>query len=172
MKHMTLLVLIQLIIGGAFCQNKLDNKAIEAKINEQVWKPFMQAFKNRNAEKFNSLHTDDVLRISSRGIRSGPEYKQSVVKSYARPNAPKTTIEFSFEHRIYAEKTGYEVGYYHITYTRVKDGVESEESHYAQFHVRLRKEDGVWRIAQDWDTNNISGRPITAEDFAKGRPME
>ena len=63
---------------------------------------------------------------------------------------------------------GYEVGYYRVIYE--EPGKETRMSH-AQFHVVLRKENGVWKIAQDWDTGVINGVQLTAEDFAKGTPM-
>lgn len=55
-----------------FSQNQQD---IENEINAQVWKPFKTSFEARDWKTFNSLHTNDVLRVNKHGIRIGAEYK-------------------------------------------------------------------------------------------------
>lgn len=157
-----------LLATSVLAQEYVPNPATEAEVNEQLWKKFKASWEARDYETFNALHTDDVLRVSKwGGIKVGQEYKERVKQSYQRTPNRKRVIDFWFEHRIYSEDIGYEVGYYRVT-----DAKPSEEStaSYAQFHVVLRKVNGVWKIAQDWDQESILGEKITAEDFAKGTP--
>ncbi|MEM9920511.1 MAG: nuclear transport factor 2 family protein [Bacteroidota bacterium] len=142
----------------------------EQQVNKQLWKPFKKAYESRDWEAFNALHTDDVLRINRwSGIRQGAAYKESNRKHFQQKTDSQKTIDFRLEHRLYSDDMGYEVGYYRIR--TQKEGEETKE-HYARFHVRLQKVDGQWQIAQDWDVDNINGRPITAEDFNKGTPLD
>lgn len=159
---MTFILLI-LLSGMLPAQN---DTTIQAAINQQVWKPFMQAFKNQDFELFNSIHTDDVLRITPWGIKEGEEYKASTKANYEKGKAAgqERTIAFWFEHRQAKQNVAYEVGYYKITAITP----EGEQNYYARFHVVLRKEADRWKIAQDWDTNKINGVDVTAEDFEKG----
>ena len=45
-------------------------------IELQVWQPFVEAWKNMDAEKLLSLHTNDVVRVMEReqSISSGSDY--------------------------------------------------------------------------------------------------
>ncbi len=151
-------------------QEYVHDTKIEQEINEQVWKPFKKAFESNDWKTFNDLHTDDVLRVSSwSGIKVGDEYKERVKRSYQRPTQQKRTIDFWLEHRIYSATMGYEVGYY-----RVISEEPGKDRHisYSQFHVVLRKENGVWKIAQDWDSSLVNSQRITKEDFEKGNLLD
>ncbi|MGB0524702.1 MAG: YybH family protein [Flammeovirgaceae bacterium] len=141
-------------------KNKLD---FSKQVDKQVWKPFKKAYAARNAEQFNALHTDDVLRITKSGIRKGDEYKENNLKWF-NTRTEKRTIDLRFEQRHYKEDVAYEVGYY-----KVINYSENEEAkvHYGRFHVVLRKVKGVWKIAQDWDTDDVNGTPVTEADWEK-----
>ena len=141
------------------------NSKIEKQVNEELWKQFKKAYESRDSKLFNSLHTDDVMRITPNGIRVGNEYKDLINSNYLVKDAPKREIDFWIEHRIYTGNNGYEIGYFRISSTT--DGKTNE--YYGRFSVVLRKVEGKWLIAQDWDTDQINGRAITAEDFAKGK---
>lgn len=138
----------------------------QAEIDQEVWLPFTQAYQNYDGKAFNALHSDDVLRVSPWGIRAGEDYKKSNLEGYRRNKAAgkKREIFFWLEHRQTTSDLSYEVGYYKVSIT----SDEGTQNHYARFHVLIRKIDGKWKIVQDWDTNSINGRKVTAEDFAKG----
>jgi len=163
MKKINLLLGFLLLGTSIWAQEKATTQQL---IDEQVWRPFIQAYSAQDADLFNSIHTDDVLRVSPWGIRTGEEYKTSTANAYAKGKASnkKRSIAFWFEHRQAKENIAYEVGYYKVTVT----SAEGSKHHYARFHVVLRKEDEQWKIAQDWDTNKINGVPVTAADFEKG----
>ena len=73
------------------------------------------------------------------------------------------------ERRTYKEDVGYEVGFYRVIYE--EEGKEDRTS-YGRFHVVLKKIDGHWKIAQDWDSNSFNGRPIGEEDFDEGKKLD
>ena len=132
-------------------------------INEELWEEFVEAYNDRDAEDYLALHTQDIVRITQGGIRQGLEFRSGIRKNFDRENLPKREIEFKFEHRIHDREIAYEVGYFKVTYFR--DG--AEEDYYGRFSVVLKKEDGKWKIAQDWDVDQINGNPITEADYKK-----
>ena len=138
---------------------------ILAEIDEQIWKPFIESYNTFDGEAFAAIHADDMIRASRRGVRTGIEYKKSVIDGYARSKASgrERSIEFWFEQRLTSGDGAivYEVGYYHVR--NVRDGKESH--HYARFHVFHRKKNGAWLMYLDWDASEINGAKVTAEVF-------
>jgi ketosteroid isomerase-like protein len=166
-KHFLFLFTILLVAAiSAEAQEELSSYVTE--INDQVWKPFKQSYESRDAKVFNSLHTDDALRITEGGITPGPEYKARIIEGFGRPYNGSISIDFAHEHRLYYGDLAYEVGYYRITYNRPGQDVAHS---YGRFHVMLRKIDGRWKIAQDWDTEMIGTRKISEEDFESATPL-
>ncbi len=162
------LIAILLLCSTSLLVAQVDEAAIQKEIDEQLWKPFIESWGNFDAEKFNDLHTDDVLRASAWSLRIGSEYKDRNKERFAQNLADKRkrSIQFWFEHRKTNPTLSYEVGYYKVIAS--KPG-EDESYHYARFHVVIKKVDGKWKIAQDWDTNNINGVAVTEADFAKAK---
>ncbi len=162
--------LVLIMVGLIVSAQPERNLAIEAEVDEQLWKPFKKAWEQRDAKAFVALHTADVMRINpSSGIRAGKVYTDRLMKVYEGKSDAKRTIDFWLEHRYYTGDIGYEVGYYEVI---SKKPGEDERRFYARFHIVLRKEEGRWKIAQDWDTSNINGVPVTKEDFDKGKPLD
>lgn len=143
-----------------------DAASWQAEIDQEIWLPFTIAYKNYDGEAFNTLHSDDVLRVSPWGIRKGADYKKSNLEGYRKNKAAgnKREIFFWLEHRQTTSDLSYEVGYYKVSIS----SKEGTRDHYARFHVLIRKIDGQWKITQDWDTNSINGHKVTAKDFEKG----
>lgn len=54
----------------------------QKEIDAQVWVPFAKAIAENDAKTFNSLHTDDVMGISSRGLLTGQQYKDRNTQMY------------------------------------------------------------------------------------------
>ncbi len=162
MKTLILLCTLLTVPIGLLAQHVTDFN-IATEVDEQIWEPFKQSYLEGNAEVFNGIHTDDVLRITGRGIKQGQEYKDENIKWLSNPSRVPRAIDFVFEHRIYGGDYGYEIGYY-----KISDPANPEKPGYhARFTVLLRKVDGIWKIAQDWDTNDINGHRVNAEDFEK-----
>lgn len=162
MNSKVILTLIALFLAGlAFGQVRSKT---EVEIDKEVWDNFKEAYRTNDAALYNSIHTDKVLRITPGGIRIGEEYRKSNEKSMGRPNRTPRTIDFVFQHRVHEETVGYEVGYYKVVY--YKDDQPDRES-YGRFHVLLKKVAGQWKIALDWDSDDINGHIVTAEDFER-----
>lgn len=112
------------------------------------------------------MHTDDIFRVTVNGIKVGKAYKDTSIERFSQKSEDKRTIDFWMEHRIYNDNNGYEVGYFRIT--SVIPNSDVPQYYYGRFHIRLRKENGFWKITQDWDISSINGIKITEEDFKKG----
>ena len=163
MKKSFILIYTLFLIG--FTQFLLGQET-QKEIDEQVWRPFIQAYNTFDAEAYNNLHTDDVIRSTPWGLRIGEEYKKRNTEQFNKSKADgkKIEIDLRFEHRNASGDVAYDVGYYRVIYG---DGQTS----FGRFHVVLKKIDGVWKIAQDWDTNKILDHEVSEEDFLKANPM-
>lgn len=163
MKNAVLSTFILLLTLPVFSQN--DSLAWR-QIDEQVWLPFVEHYEAWDAEKFNALHTPGMLRGGPWGLRTGEEYLGGNLKNWPEGKADgwERDIAFTFEQRVVGDGVAYEVGYYRVIDRRKG---EPEQTYFGQFHVVLRLIDGIWKIAQDWDADEISGRPVTEEDFLR-----
>ena len=147
----------------------------EKEINEQVWKPFTQAIMNHNVELFISLHSKDLVRAERDGKRvlSYDQYKTGMEQGWPKwkESNKKNNIQYTFElrflERISNENQAFEVGYFK---NESINPAGEKRIGYGQFHVTLRKENGVWKILVDSDSNN--GKTITEEMFQAARPIE
>lgn len=155
----SLIILIHVCLTGYSQTSDIDRE-----IDEQVWKPFKTTYAAYDMESYNELHTDDVLRITSSGIRRGESWKKRNIERKNQRDRSKEprTIEFSFEHRLNLDDIAYHVGFYKVVAKNQK-GVW--KTSYGRFHVMLKKIDGTWKIAKDWDTDMIGGIEVTEEMF-------
>ncbi len=167
----TLLILITILSSSITTIAQNEQEVFQQEIDTQVWKPFCEAYAELDAEKFNSVHTDDVIRATPWGLRIGDEYKERNRKSMAKnkKEGEKRTIELWFEHRVTNPDLSYEVGYYKVI--SQNPGKEPKE-YYGRFHCVIKKVNGIWKIAQDWDDGEINGHKVGAEDWAKGTPLK
>jgi len=169
MRFLKIIFVIAVFASCEIVQGQTDYLSIVEEINEQVWHPFKQAFESRNDSLFNSLHTDDMLRINELGLQLGEEYKAKIRGWKKMTEGNKITIDFSFEHRFYNGNLGYEVGYYRVV-NWLSDG--NQRASYGRFHVVLIKIDGIWKISQDWDTERVGNIMISVEFFNSGTRLK
>lgn len=164
MKNILLTVLIFSVIT-AFGQDE------KPAVNEQIWKPFIEAFNNRNTQKFMDVHSKDVVRSSrdSKQVIGWDEYYKQMERGDKSENASKSKriLELRFTERLYGKDKAVEVGIYKTTYVRA-DG--TSQSFYGRFHCVHRKENGVWKILVDTDSSE--GRTISEKNFLEASPME
>lgn len=147
----------------------------EKEINEQVWKPFTQAIMNQDVEKFISLHSKDLVRAerNDKKVLNYEQYKADMEKGWPgwkesiKKNNIKYTFELRFLERFSNETQAFEVGYFK---NETVNAAGEKRVSFGQFHVALRKENGVWKILVDSDSNN--GRTITEEMFLAAKPIE
>ena len=161
MKHLFVLFLSMPVIG--LSQN------IQAEINSQVWEVFKSAYSTNDAELFNSVHSDDVIRVSSGGIKVGDVYKSSMSNflNGMKERGQEMTIDFRFEKRIHEEDIAYEVGIYQLT----RNSSDGPKEYYGRFHVVLKRINDIWKIVQDYDTPKVLGQSIDKEAFDMGKEM-
>ncbi len=145
-----------------------ENSAEEA-INKEVWQAFKTSYEARDSEAFIALHTDDALRVTDNGIMTADRYFASIENWQKPGNGTNIMIDFAFESRQHTEYVGYETGYYRVLVTR---GESQRDTYYGQFHVVLRKVDGTWKIAQDFDTGTVGGKKIDRSFFENATLLE
>ena len=150
---------------GIGLQMHAQHSDASAVIDDQVWIPFMETYTSFDAEGYNELHTDNVLRINRDGqrIKVGDEYKSDQISSAQKnlQKGAKRSIEFAFIERIHDGDHGFEVGYYKVTYL----SPDGNRYSYGKFHVVLQKLEGQWKILMDADSS-LDGS-ITEEEFSR-----
>lgn len=165
MKFLIILTLLGRLSYPVFAQSDL-----ESEINSQVWKPFIAAYNSGDHLAYMAVHSKDVLRITGRGMVTGPDYFERIARSFSsRKEGGTVNIKLYFEQRFHDEMTAYETGYYLVTFTN-EDG--PAEAFAGRFHVVLKKQESKWKIVQDYDTSIILGQLVSDMDFTHLPVME
>lgn len=167
MKNLFLLFFLGLISFSSNAQEK-NTKAYN-EILQQIWKPFKKSFDTKDAKTFNSLHTDNILRINAWGIRLGNNYKKRIINNYSKKTKSVRTIEFWIEQSVFSKIIAHQIGYYAVTY---KEPNKENKTTYAQFQVTLKKINGVWKISQDFDTELVGGKKVDASFVKNLKKLE
>jgi len=156
-----------LLFFSTLCFSQTDS--LQKEINEQVWKPFIQAFNNNDNEAFSAVHSKEVTRVlqDNNQLMGYDQYFKKIPDSTkAKWSAWKKNIELRFLQRIASNGKAFEVGYYKSTSTNTQTG--EKRTGYGKFHVLLRKENGAWKILMDADAHEKTDEAI----FLTGKPME
>lgn len=143
--------------------------SLQQQINQQVWKPFIQAFNNLDAKGFMAVHSKEMSRVIQDGnlIYGYDRYSkemESVNESTKKANQ-KRTLELRFAQRIAANERAFEVGYYKFSSIQ-PDG--ASRNGYGKFHVLLRRENGIWKILMDADASEKTNEAI----FLSAKPLQ
>lgn len=133
-------------------------------IDEAVWRPFKAAFESGDGVSLNNLYSDEVLRVTPSGLDTSNQFK---TQNLAARSEGTVQLSFWLDSRHTTATTSYEVGIFRIT--RYSDTTPAEY-HYGQFHIVLKQQDNLWKITQDWDTDRVLGRKLSAEDFEQHAP--
>lgn len=143
-------------------------QSAQKEINEQVWKPFIKGFSERNTEIFMGVHSKDLVRSprDNKQVLNWETYYNET-DTWNKQAKGRLQIELHFSERINNENQAIDVGIYKTT-SFSEDG--KSRVGYGRFHVVLRKEDNVWKILVDTDSNE--GRTIGETQFAAAKPME
>ena len=166
-KYLVLYVFLFSFFG--FAQN--DVKEIQNVIDIEVWKPFKKAFETLDGAALNAIYAENVLRVTPNGIDTKNSFKTKNLERFNqnKEDGVSINLDFWFDSRHTNETISYEVGFYRIGAT-AKEGQTSYN--YGQFHIVLKKINGVWKIIQDWDTATINGEKIDKIDFEKQKPLK
>ena len=161
-------IIVFVLAGLAFNVQGQDLK-IQKEINDQVWKPFIEAFNNRQVDAFLNVHSKDVVRAprDEKMIFGYDEYL-TLQRNTTAPAAPgrKRTLELHFTERIHAKDQAIELGVYKTTMTNS----QGNRSSFGKFMVVLRRENGVWKILVDTDSSE--GGTVSEKDFLAAKEME
>ena len=170
MKTMRKFLMYCILCLGCFGYAQTDTEKIQTEIDQNVWKPFKNAFETLDGEALNATYADAVLRVTPDGIDTENTFKSKNLERFkkSKKDAVSISLDFWFDSRHTNASTSYEVGFYRIGFTD-KEG-NTNFSH-GQFHIVVKKIDGQWKITQDWDTSKINGQSITETDFAKQKPL-
>src|SRR6266498_478411 len=150
-------IAILLFYNTAFAQTD----SLQKEINEQVWKPFIKAFNNNDNEAFKAVHSKDVIRViqDNNQVMGYDQYFRNIPDSIkTKWKDWKKNIELRFLQRIASKDKAFEVGYYKTTTTNAVSG--EKRTGFGEFHVLLRKENGVWKILMDADANEGTNEEI------------
>jgi ketosteroid isomerase-like protein len=167
MKKLVVLCFLSFSFFG-FAQNEIEE--IQNVIDQEVWKPFKNAFETLDGEALNATYADEVLRVTPNGIDTKNSFKAKNLERFNqnRKDGLSISLDFWFDSRHTNQATSYEVGFYRIGFT---DSNSKTSYSYGQFHIVIKSIDGHWKITQDWDTAQINGKIISKEDFIKKAPL-
>jgi ketosteroid isomerase-like protein len=154
--------LLMFIISAVSCAAK--GQSDQQAINDQVWKPFTKAIMAQDVETFIQLHSKEVIRVErdSKQVMNYEQYKDGMEKSWPgwkrsiATNKETYVFELRFLERVSNGETINEKG--------------EKRMSFGQFHVALRKENGVWKILVDSDSANNNS--ITETMFLAAKPLE
>lgn len=126
-------------------------------INDQIWYPFIQAYKDLDTDSFIRLHSSRLVRMD---LNEGMQYdidsyyvQQKEINDYYKANKKRRTIDLRFQHRTVQDSFAYEIGYYKAT-SYVHQEPKGTD-YYGKFNVILKKENGYWKIIFDADHGEI-----------------
>jgi ketosteroid isomerase-like protein len=147
----------------------------QEQINEHVWKPFTKAIMAQDVETFISVHSKDVVRAerNSKKVLGYEQYKKEMITNWPKwqEQIKKGNVTYTFElrflERISNGTQAFEVGYFKNEDTKPNG---EKRAYYGKFQVALRKENGIWKILVDSDSNE--GGIITEKDFLAAKPLE
>ena len=137
-------------------------------INNQVWSKFYQVFDSLDSDLMESIHSKHLIRIPAdrKTILNYKEYLDQYKLTFAKIKENEGTLNISlrFLERINNNSIASERGIYKLIINQNKG---NEKVIYGKFHVILIKEDNVWKILMDYDSNE--NNTIGEEDFYKAR---
>ena len=146
----------------------------QQEIDAQVWRPFVRAINEQDAEAFAALHSRDLVRAerSQQRLLDFDTYRQVLVAQWPQWKASmaqrqqRYTFELRFTERLANDTQAFEAGYFRNEFVG-PDG--KAQVRYGQFIVVLRKESGVWKLLVDADTRQ--GNEVTEQAFAAAQPL-
>jgi ketosteroid isomerase-like protein len=165
MRSIATLILLYLITNSAIAQNTNHFR----QINQDVWEAFYKAFDQLDHKYMVEIHDEDLIRIPAgqKIILDYQTYMDNYQKSFAAAKEENSTrsIELRFFERIANDSVASERGIYKLTID--KESLD-ERNFYGQFHVLLIKENGVWKILMDYDSNenNTIDETVFKEAYA------
>jgi ketosteroid isomerase-like protein len=149
----------------------LTDSELLRELNQDVWHAFRQAYGARDAKAFLALHAPELIRAGGpdKQVHDFDEYAAQTEEWFTglTERGESVGIEFRFLERIASVDLASERGVYRITAVRPSG---EQRVFYGRFHTFVRKIDGTWRIAVDYDSDE--GGTITDETFTAGAEID
>jgi len=150
---------------------QVAGQSIQQSINDQVWKPFISTYNNRDTDGFMAIHSKDVVRSprDAKMVLNWNEYfeQQKRGDDDGKTSGNKRQLGLRFAERIANDNQAMEVGIYKVI---ISDKTGNIRTFYGRFHVALRKENGIWKILVDTDSSE--GNSTDEQDYLEASPME
>jgi ketosteroid isomerase-like protein len=148
-----------------------SGQTTKQEINQQVWKPFIEAYNNFDTEKFMSVYSKNVIRVpvDQKMIFDFTEYKRNINREnqFNRNYKIKAALQIHFTNRIHSKDVAYETGILRIKMT---DNNGKPATILSKFQVLLKKENNLWKIY--FDSDSTESNMVSESDFNKAEPME
>ena len=150
-KKLALTISFFLFFSGLATGQSLEN----LKEINKVWSKFYQAFDDLDHEIMAEIHSKKLIRISG-GSRISDyatyinNYK--ITFDNAKSNKVTNRISLRFFERINNDSIASERGIYKLERT----SQEKTQTYYGKFHVLFSKENGIWKILMDYDSNEAN----------------
>ncbi len=159
--------LLLLCTFSIVARSQEDSLRCVKEINDQVWKPFTAHLISGDKAAFASVHSKRITRVQIDDAEILDYSKYFPVDTARKPARTdvKRQFELRFDKRICNGTKAWESGYYKGTVLR--EG-KPPYSYYGRFFVVLEKENGVWKILVDADTDKGAGE----ESFSKASPIQ
>lgn len=123
-------------------------------VANDIWIPFMEAYRDYDAEKIMAIHTDDIIRVSEKGgtIDTGQPYIEAFGGALLRwqEEGRIMRISFSIINTSFGSGLVSQRGYYQISAKEPGDETIIPRG-YSEFNVILRHVDGRWKFIFDSD---------------------
>jgi ketosteroid isomerase-like protein len=123
-------------------------------VANDIWIPFMEAYRDYDADKIMAIHSTDVIRVSEKGgtIDQGQAYIESFGGAVARWKEQGRVMRISFSIINTSIGSGLvsQRGYYKISAKEPVDEAIIPRG-YSEFNVILRQEEGKWKFIFDSD---------------------
>lgn len=140
-------------------------------LNDQIWTPFHEAYRDGEAEKYIALHRPEFIRGEGRPkvVRTLEEYSNGIRRSFTawQQRGLKIDLQFRFFERIVKGAQASERGIYQFALTNA-DG--RTQKFYGQFHTFARKVDGRWQFVVDYDSDE--GGTIDEAKYLAGAAVD
>ncbi|KAB1157334.1 nuclear transport factor 2 family protein [Tenacibaculum aiptasiae] len=135
----------------------------------KIWFKFYQAFDSLDYQIMGEIHSKKLIRISGgKRISDYKTYINNYKTSFSKTKEKNITnnISLRFFERINNDSIASERGIYKLTR---KQPDKKEQIYYGKFHVILMKENNVWKIFMDYDSNENNS--IGEKDYVKAHDI-
>lgn len=136
-------------------------------LNDGLWRPFVRAYADRDADAFLALASPDLVKAGGPGrqVQTFAGYAADTRAFFAdlTSRGSRATIEFRFTERLVGADAASERGVFRIEATRA-DG--DSRVFYGRFHTFSRRLDGRWRFVTDYDSDEAGSVDQSAFELA------